>query len=60
MRVENWTSFLADKNRAPSTSEAKKDRIHLLGEGKEEIKDYRVYDCFAYELSFGGRPYILC
>ncbi len=54
--AEFWMNVLAEKNRSPSTAEAKKDRIHLLDEGKEEIKNYRIYDCFGYELSFGGNP----
>jgi uncharacterized protein (TIGR04141 family) len=59
MLVESWTSFLEGKDRTPSSAAAKEDRIHLLDEGKEEIKNYRVYDCFGYELSLGGKPYIL-
>jgi uncharacterized protein (TIGR04141 family) len=57
--AEFWMNFLAEKNRLPSTAEAKKDRLHLLDESREEIKNYRIYDCFGYELSFGGKPYIL-
>ena len=59
MLVESWTNFLEGKDRTASTAAAKEDRIHLLDEGKEEIKNYRVYDCFGYELSLGGKPYIL-
>jgi uncharacterized protein (TIGR04141 family) len=59
MLVDSWINFLKGKDRTPSTSEAKDNRIHLLDEGKEEIKNYRVYDCFGYELSFDRRPYIL-
>jgi uncharacterized protein (TIGR04141 family) len=54
-----WLNSLVEKNRRPSTAEAKKDRIHLLDEGREEIKNYSIYECFGYELSYGGKPYFL-
>ena len=59
MLVGSWMSFLKSKKENPSTSEAKENRIHFLDDAKEEIKNYRVYDCFGYELSLNGRPYIL-
>lgn len=57
--IESWISFLKEKKLFPSVEEAKNSRIHLLDEGKEEIKDYSVFDCFGYELALGGQPYIL-
>jgi uncharacterized protein (TIGR04141 family) len=57
--TEFWMNFLAEKNRRPTTAEAKKDRIHLLDEGREEIKNYSIYECFGYELSYGGKSYFL-
>jgi uncharacterized protein (TIGR04141 family) len=59
MLVESWITFLEGKDKTPSVAEAKENRIHLLDEGREEIKNYRVYDCFGYELTFERRPYIL-
>jgi len=59
MMVGSWLNFVKGKDKTPSTSEAKENRIHFLDEGKEEIKNYRVYDCFGYELALNGRPYIL-
>jgi uncharacterized protein (TIGR04141 family) len=57
--IESWITFLKEKNLAPTVAEAKKNRVHMLDEAKEEFTDYFVYDCFGYELTFGGRPYIL-
>lgn len=57
--VESWINFLKEKNLPPSVEEAKTSRIHLLDQGKEEIKNYTVFDCFCYELALGGQAYIL-
>jgi uncharacterized protein (TIGR04141 family) len=57
--VESWVSLLKKKKLVPSVEEAKNSRIHLLDEGKEEIKNYSVFDCFGYELAVEGQPYIL-
>jgi uncharacterized protein (TIGR04141 family) len=59
LMVGSWLDYLRGKEKAPSTAEAKETPIHFLDDGKEEIKSYRVYDCFGYELSLNGRPYIL-
>jgi len=57
--VESWMSLLKEKKLVPSIKEAKNSRIHLLDEGKEEFKNYSVFDCFCYELALEGLPYIL-
>jgi uncharacterized protein (TIGR04141 family) len=57
--IESWITFLKEKKLVPTVAEAKKDRVHLLDEAKEELSDYFVYDCFGYELTFGGRPFVL-
>ena len=59
LMVGSWLSYLRASDKAPSTLSAKETPLHFLDEGKEEIKNYRVYDCFGYELSLNGRPYIL-
>ena len=59
LRIESWIDFLKEKQACPSVSEAKTNRIHLLDEGKVEFNDYSVFECFAYDLTYGGRPYIL-
>jgi uncharacterized protein (TIGR04141 family) len=57
--TESWISFLNEKNLAPTVAEARKNRVHLLDEAKEEFNDYFVYDCFGYEMTFEGRPHVL-
>lgn len=57
--VQSWIDFLKGKNLVPSVAEAQDTRIHLLDEGKVEFNDYSVFECFTYELSVGGRPYVL-
>jgi uncharacterized protein (TIGR04141 family) len=57
--IESWIAFLKEKNLDPTVAEAKKNRVHLLDEAKEGFSDYFVYDCFGYELTFGGQPYVL-
>ncbi len=59
LMVGSWLNYLESKEKIPSTSEAKETRIHFLDEAKEEIKNYRIYDCFGYELSYNARPHIL-
>jgi uncharacterized protein (TIGR04141 family) len=57
--VESWINFLRERSLAPSVEEAKNSRIHMLNDAKEEIKNYTVFDCFCYELSHEGKPFIL-
>jgi uncharacterized protein (TIGR04141 family) len=59
LMVESWINFLKRKNLAPSVAEAKATSIHLLDEAREQIKVSSAFDCFGYELTFGGQPYIL-
>ena len=59
LRIESWIDFLKEKELAPSVAEAKTNRIHLLDEGKVEFNNYSVFECFGYDLTYGGRPYIL-
>lgn len=57
--IESWMAFLKEKKLTPTVAEAKKDRIHLLDEAKEAFNDYFVFDCFGYEMTFAGKPYVL-
>ena len=43
----------------PSVQAAKDTRIHLLDQEKEAFTNYSVFDCFGYELTYGGIPYVL-
>lgn len=57
--IQSWIDFLKGKNLTPSVAEAKKNRVHLLDKDKVEFNFYSVFDCFTYELTFGGAPYVL-
>lgn len=57
--VDSWISFLQKEKREPTVSEAKTSWVHLLDEGKEQLKRYSAFQCFGYELSHGGSEYIL-
>jgi uncharacterized protein (TIGR04141 family) len=57
--VDSWISLLRKEKREPSVSEAKASWVHLLDEGKEELKRYSAFQCFGYELAYGGSQYIL-
>jgi uncharacterized protein (TIGR04141 family) len=57
--VDSWISFLQKEKREPTVSEAKASWVHLLDEGKEELKRYSAFQCFGYELSHSGNQYIL-
>lgn len=57
--VESWISLLKKEKRETTVAEAKSTWVHLLDEGKEEFKKYSVFQCFGYELTYGGSQYIL-
>ncbi len=59
LTVNSWLSYLQVSQRPVTVAEAKSTRIHLIDEYKEEIKGHNVFECFGYELSLGGKQYIL-
>jgi uncharacterized protein (TIGR04141 family) len=59
LRIEGWLTYLQEQGQAPSVETAKDTRIHLLGEEREPFTTYSVYDCFGYELTYSGIPYVL-
>lgn len=59
LRIESWIDFLKEKKLVPSMAEAKTTPIHLMDESKAEFNSYSVFECFGYDLTYGGRPYIL-
>lgn len=59
LTITGWTSMLHLNGKVPTVAEAKNTRIHLLDEEKEEIRAYRVFDCFGYEMALGGKHYVL-
>jgi uncharacterized protein (TIGR04141 family) len=59
LRIEGWLTHLEEDGRVPSVQAAKDTRIHLLDHEKEAFTNYSVFDCFGYELTYGGTPYVL-
>jgi uncharacterized protein (TIGR04141 family) len=57
--VESWINLLKKEKRQPSVAEATSTWVHLLDEGKEEMKRYSVFRCLGYELTYGADQYIL-
>jgi uncharacterized protein (TIGR04141 family) len=59
LMVSSWLSYL-DRQKLPASVEsARNSPIHLLDGNKEEIKVWTVYDCFGYEVSVSGKPFVL-
>jgi len=59
LTYDGWLSFLGRKQVKPSVAEAKNSPLHILDDSHTEIKTCTVFDCFGYEISLGGRVYIL-
>jgi uncharacterized protein (TIGR04141 family) len=59
LRIENWLSYLQAHGKSPTAAEAKSSKIHVMNEAKEELKAFSVFDCFGYEVAYGGQQYIL-
>jgi uncharacterized protein (TIGR04141 family) len=59
LTVNSWLSYLEQEDLKPTVDEAKRTRIHLIDELKDEFQSHTAFDCFGYELSFNGHPYIL-
>jgi len=57
--LESWLTNLTRSGEQPSLETSKKVRINLLDENHTRIKNYRVYDCFCYELGLDEQQYIL-
>ena len=57
--VQSWLSYLEREELEKTVSEAKVTAVHLLDNDNEPLKRYSVFQCFGYELSFGGKHYIL-
>jgi uncharacterized protein (TIGR04141 family) len=57
--VQSWLSYLEREKLEKTVSEAKTTAVHLLDNDNEPLKRYSVFQCFGYELSFGGKHYIL-
>jgi uncharacterized protein (TIGR04141 family) len=57
--VQSWLSYLEREELEKTVSEAKTTAVHLLDNDNEPFSRYSVFQCFGYELSFGGKHYIL-
>ena len=57
--VQSWLSYLEREELEKTVSEAKVTSVHLLDNDNAPFSRYSVFQCFGYELSFGGKHYIL-
>lgn len=59
LMVNGWLTYLKKQEWPVCVESARKSPIHFLDGNKEEIRAWTVYDCIGYELSIGGKPFIL-
>ncbi len=59
LNINGWLFYLQARQQSPTVEEAKRTRIHLMDEFKEEVRAYTVFDCLGYELAFNGQQYVL-
>jgi uncharacterized protein (TIGR04141 family) len=59
LRFADWFNMLKAGKRKPSVEEAREYVVHLLDGDKEPKRKTTVYDCFAWEATLHGKPYIL-
>jgi uncharacterized protein (TIGR04141 family) len=59
LTIASWIDHLQKEGKTPSVEEAKASKIHVMDEAKEQVGLYNVFECFGYELSYGGQQYIL-
>jgi uncharacterized protein (TIGR04141 family) len=57
--VQSWLGYLEREGREKTVAEARVTSVHLLNNDNESFRRYSVFQCFGYELSFGGKHYIL-
>lgn len=59
LTIASWIGYLKAEEKTPSVEEAKASKIHIMDEAKKPVGLYTVFECFGYELSYGGQQYIL-
>lgn len=59
LTIKSWIDYLAGEGKTPSVGEARASKIHVMDEAKKPVGLNTVYECFGYELSYGGQQYIL-
>src|SRR5207302_10314345 len=59
LTIASWMDHLKAEEKTPSVEEAKASKLHTIDEAKKPVGLYTVFECFGYELSYGGQQYIL-
>jgi uncharacterized protein (TIGR04141 family) len=59
LTVGGWISHLSRRGMSPSVDSARNSKVHLLDADGIDAKACTVYECFGYELGYGGRQYVL-
>jgi len=55
----SWENHAKKHGLPLTTSTAKATPIHLLDDSSQELDECSAFDCFGYEASLAGKPYIL-
>jgi uncharacterized protein (TIGR04141 family) len=54
-----WEGYAKKRNLAITVSTAKGMAVHMMDEAAQELGECTVFECFGYEGSLNGRPYVL-
>ncbi len=54
-----WEGYAKKRGMALTVATAKSLAVHLMDDGVQELGECSVFDCFGYEGSLGGKPFVL-
>ena len=54
-----WEGYTKKRKMPLSVATAKAMPVHLMDDGARELGECSVFECFGYEGSLGGKPYVL-
>lgn len=54
-----WEGYAKKRKLLVSVATAKMLTVHMMDEGAQELGECNVFECFGYEGSLNGRPYVL-
>lgn len=54
-----WEGYAKKRKLSASVATAKMMTVHMMDEGAQELGECNVFECFGYEGSLNGRPYVL-
>ncbi|MBL6615461.1 MAG: TIGR04141 family sporadically distributed protein [Reyranella sp.] len=54
-----WEGYAKKQGKTLTAATAKTMPVHLMDDGAQELGECSVFECFGYEGSLGGKPYVL-